>query len=109
MKNAEWRAKELRRRVENRRRAVLATNRSSDEEGDNFDDLSLKATSPRPNPPKSDIGTVPETSLPSLTAAKHELYSIQMEVADAQSHQKSFIQCADQQFTIEKNMRYVLI
>ncbi|KAI9986425.1 hypothetical protein PInf_025368 [Phytophthora infestans] len=77
--NAESRARELRRRVGNRRRAGA-------------DVLS----SPLP---------ALTLSLPQLVYAKHEAHEIRMDLIDAQSQHNSVLKYCDQQFVIESNVR----
>ncbi|KAG1711569.1 hypothetical protein DVH05_008818 [Phytophthora capsici] len=78
---AESRARELRRRAANRRRAGI-------------DVLSY-------SPP------VQTLSLPHLFYAKQEAHEIRMELMDIQSQHNATLTYCDRQFVMEKNVRYV--
>ena len=78
--STEWRAKELKRRVQNRRHL-----------SDNTDDAGTKLLS--------------MSLLPQLLEAKHENHNIQMEYLECEAKNRNSMRYYDQHFKIEKNVR----
>jgi hypothetical protein len=116
---SEWRAEELRRRIGNRRQSALYTAKYAAGDGEDGDDDAVAGSvstspkhscgSPLPSDGSQRRGVVTGSLLPMLVNAKHNLYAIQSDVFESDARQLAAIRCADRQFTIEKNMRFVPI
>ncbi|TMW55871.1 hypothetical protein Poli38472_008519 [Pythium oligandrum] len=104
------RATELRRRVENRRQAALTEAKCVEDEAEEHVEATDAMESPSTKSEASYTSSVrrtrlPAAMLPSLLSAKKDLYGIQMEVFESDARQLASIRCADQQFTVDKNVR----
>lgn len=88
----EWRANELQRRIENRRRAQA-----------------FASPSPKLSPPfsLSPLSTNDQRScsLPLLLSAKHDAHEIRMQLFDVSATNDASLRSCEQQFTIENNLR----
>ncbi|RLN26818.1 hypothetical protein BBJ28_00004356 [Nothophytophthora sp. Chile5] len=96
--DAASRARELRRRVANRRRnAVSALDRKTSGGAATSSTLLSKSGNPSGE----------TLSLPQLFFAKHEAHGIRMEVIDMHARQNATLKACDQQFVVEGNVRHL--